>query len=121
MFAEVSAFGEVLSQQAVGVFVRAALPRALWVAEVDGQPSVDAKLCVLSHLCSLVPRQRPTELLGQGRDRRGDRVPDGFGAVPSQRWPVLGPGLVVSVEAREVEEHGEPGGSLDQRSDRRAA
>ena len=28
---------------------------------VDGQPSVDAKLCVLSHLCSLVPRQRPAE------------------------------------------------------------
>ena len=118
MFAEVRAFGEVLSQQAVGVFVGAALPRALWVAEVDGQASVDAKLCVLSHLCSLVPCQRPAELLGQGRDRRSDRVPDGFGAVASQRWTVLRPGLAVSLEAGEVEQHGEPGSSLHEGSDR---
>ena len=121
MFAEVSALWEVLSQQAVGVFVRAALPRALRVAEVDGQASVDAQPCVLSHLCSLVPCQRPAELLGQGRDRRSDRVPDGFGTVSSQRWTVLGPGLVVFIKAGEVGQRREPGGPLDQRSDRRTA
>ena len=114
-------FGKYCLTQAVGVFVRAALPRALRVAEVDGQASVDAQPCVLSHLCSLVPCQRPAELLGQGRDRRSDRVPDGFGTVSSQRWTVLGPGLVVFVKAGEVEQRREPGGPLDQRSDRRTA
>ncbi len=63
VFGEVSPFWEVLSQQAVGVFVHAPLPRAMRVAEVDGQARVDAELRVLSHLRSLVPCQRPAELL----------------------------------------------------------
>src|SRR5512143_4328511 len=41
--AQVGALGEVLAEQAVGVFVRAALLGAVRVAEVDGQPGVDAE------------------------------------------------------------------------------
>jgi len=48
VFAEVGAFGEILAQQPVGVFVRAALPGAVRVTEVDGQTSVDTQLGVLS-------------------------------------------------------------------------
>jgi hypothetical protein len=47
MSTEVSALGEVLAQQSVRVLVRAALPRALRVAEEYLQPCVDA-LCLLN-------------------------------------------------------------------------
>ena len=87
---EVSPFGEVLAQQAVGVLVRAALPRTAGVAEEDVQPSVDA-----------VERARPSPRLGprsgtdeadQGAsDRRCDRIPYGFGAMPRKRQTVLDP------------------------------
>src|SRR5829696_9333909 len=55
VLAEVGASREVLAQQAVGVLVGAALPRAVRVAEVDGQPGVDAQPRVLGHLGALVP------------------------------------------------------------------
>src|SRR3954452_22658765 len=62
--AEVGALREVLSQQPVCVLVRAALPRAVRVAEVDRHASLDPELGVLGHLRSPIPRQRPSELLG---------------------------------------------------------
>lgn len=43
VFAEVGTFGEVLPEQAIGVFVRAPLPRALWVAKVDFQSAIDTQ------------------------------------------------------------------------------
>ena len=42
--AEVVSFGEILAYQAVGVFVDAALPWAVWVGEVD----LDAGVAVSS-------------------------------------------------------------------------
>ena len=54
---EVSTFGEVLTQQAVGVLVRAALPRTAGVAEEYLQPGVETELGVLGHLRTLVPGQ----------------------------------------------------------------
>lgn len=45
---QVSALGEVLAQEAIGVLVGAALPRAVWVAEVDRQSCLDSQLDVLS-------------------------------------------------------------------------
>src|SRR6266540_2029292 len=56
--AEVGAAGEVLAEQAVGVFVRAALPGAVGVAEVDVDAGVDPQLGVLGHLRALIPGQR---------------------------------------------------------------
>src|SRR4051812_18375921 len=62
--AEVGALWKVLAQQPVGVLVRAALPGAVGIAEVDRHASLDPELGVLGHLRSLIPRQRPSELLG---------------------------------------------------------
>ena len=87
---QVGAFGEVLAQQAVGVFVGAPLPWAVWVTEVDLEPGVDAELGVLGHLGALVPGERVAELVGQRGDHSGDLVADRFGAVTGQCGPVLG-------------------------------
>ena len=56
---QVGALGEVLAQQPVGVLVGAALPRAVWIAEVDRQAGLDPQLRVVCHLGALIPGQRP--------------------------------------------------------------
>src|SRR4051812_15562493 len=62
--AEVGALWKVLAQQPVGVLVRATLPGAVRVAEVDRHASLDPELGVLGHFRSLIPRQRLSQLLG---------------------------------------------------------
>src|ERR1019366_8902371 len=118
--AEVGALGEVLAQQAVGVLVGAALPRTARVAEEDLQAGREAEFGVPGHLGALIPGQRSTQLLGQRRDRRSDRVADGFGAVSCERWAVLDAHLTMAGHAWQVEEDREPGGAFNQRADRRA-
>src|SRR4051794_37759812 len=49
---EVGPLGEVLAQQPVGILVRATLPGALRIAEVDLKTRVDPQACVLRHLRS---------------------------------------------------------------------
>ena len=90
--AQVGALGKVPAQQAVGVLIRAALPGAMRIAEVDPQSGDDVELSVLRHLGALVPGQRPAQLLGQGHDRCGDRVPDSLGAVSGQRRAIVASG-----------------------------
>ena len=63
-------FWKILAQRSVGVLVGAALPWAVRIAEIDLDASVDLQACVLSHLSSLIPSQRPTQLLRQGDDLR---------------------------------------------------
>src|SRR5213592_3118325 len=53
--AEISAPWEVLAQEAVDVFVAAALPGAVWIAEVDLDAGVDPQPGVLGHLRALIP------------------------------------------------------------------
>src|ERR1039458_3136281 len=65
---QVGALREVLTQQTVCVLVGASLPGTVRIAEVDGEVRCDPELRVLSHLGTLIPRQRPPELLGQCRD-----------------------------------------------------
>src|SRR3954452_12150413 len=60
--AEVGALWKVLAQQPVGVLVRAALPGAVRVAEVDLHASIDPQLRVLAQLRSLIPGQRASQL-----------------------------------------------------------
>ena len=116
---KIGALREVLAQEPVGVLIRPALPRAVRVTEVDREPGVDAELRVLSHLGALVPGERPTELVGERPDHPGDLVADGLGAVPSERWPVLHPGLLaVAFQSWKVEQHREPGGALHEGADR---
>src|SRR5215211_513778 len=62
--AEVSALGEVLPQQPVGVLVRATLPRAVRIADVDRHARLDPELGVLGHFRSLIPGQRSSQLFG---------------------------------------------------------
>src|SRR3954464_14946259 len=62
--AEVGALWKVLPQQPVGVLVRATLPGAVGIAEVDLHASVDPQLRVLGHLRSLIPGQRSSQLFG---------------------------------------------------------
>src|SRR6202158_3732751 len=89
MHTQICALREVLSQQTVCVLVGAALPWALGIAEVDMQPCVDAQARVLAHLCALVPRQRLTELLGEGSHSARDRIADRLCSVARGSGPVL--------------------------------
>ena len=94
MLAEIGAFREVLAQQAVGVFVRCALPWAVWVAEEDGNAGVDSQLCVLGHLRTLVPSQRTAELVGQRDHRSADRLSDSLCTVAGESWSIFYPQLI---------------------------
>ncbi len=58
---EIHPLREVLQQETVGVFVRAPLPRTLWITEVNLDVGVQAKAFVLSHLLASIPRQRLVE------------------------------------------------------------
>ena len=119
MSAEIGAFGEVLSEETVGVLVGATLPRCLGVAEVDIEIGVYSELSVLGHLGSLVPGQRLAELLRQGGDRLSDRVADGLGAMTGERGPVVDSLLLaVAWHAGKVQQHREPGRALNKRPDR---
>src|SRR5215211_5602344 len=89
MDAEVGAFREVLPQQPVGVLVRAALPRAVGIAEVDVDACVDLQARVLGHLGALIPGQRPSKLLRQGDDRARNGVANRRGAMSGERGSVL--------------------------------
>src|SRR5262245_51138328 len=121
MLAEVCALREILTKQSVGVLVRAALPWALRIAEIDRKPCVDAQPRVLSHLCALVPRQRAAQMFGQRRDRGGDRVTDCFSSVPGERGTILDPKLfAVSFHARQMQQHREARRALYQGPDRGA-
>jgi hypothetical protein len=52
---QVGTLGQVLAEQAVGVLVGAALPRAARVTEVDLDAGVDGELGVLGHLPAVIP------------------------------------------------------------------
>src|SRR6185437_3249507 len=81
---QVGALGEVLAQQAVRIFVGAALPRAMRIAEVNRQSCLDAQLNVLRHFRALIPRQRSAQLLRQRADRSGDGISDRLRTVAGQ-------------------------------------
>ena len=93
--AEIRAFWNVLSQQAVGIFGAPALPGrrfarqicregALWAAEIDFQPRIDLELRMLGHLRSRFPSQRAPKIRRTSHDFPGDSVADGFSARVSQ-------------------------------------
>ncbi len=54
---KVCSLWKVLAEKTIGVFVAAALPRALRVAEIDVETGVDPELGMLGHLGALVPGQ----------------------------------------------------------------
>ncbi|EDP61099.1 Integrase, catalytic region [alpha proteobacterium BAL199] len=122
VLAKVCALREVLSQQAVGVFVGSSLPRAVRIAEVDLDACIDLQVNMLGHLDTLVPGQRPAELFRQGHDRADNGVPNRLGTMASERRPVLHTWRAAVVRhARQVQQHCEPCRALDEGADGRTA
>src|SRR3954451_44731 len=77
---EARSLREVLAKQAVGVLVRAPLPGALGIAEVDLDPGLDREAPVLRHLRALIPGERAAKLGRQGADALLERLTDLDGA-----------------------------------------
>src|SRR4051812_16425931 len=78
---QIGALGEVLPEQTVGVFVGAAVPGGMRVAEVDLQAGRNLDPAVVEHLVALIPGQRsaqPSREPGEGADQG---VADRLGAV----------------------------------------
>jgi len=77
---QVGAFGEVMTQEAVGVFIARTLPRAPRGAEVHGHVQRLGEVSVLGHLLALIPRQRSAKLWWEASERPSDGVADAFRA-----------------------------------------
>src|SRR6266581_1254894 len=54
---EICSSREILSQQAIGVLVAAALPRTAWIAEIDLHLGGHREALVVSHLLAAIPGQ----------------------------------------------------------------
>jgi hypothetical protein len=94
----------------------------LRIAEVDLQTCINLQARVLSHLGSLVPSQRSSQLLGQGSNRARDCLAYSFGSMAGERRTILYASfLTVTYHARQVQQHGEPRLALDQGSNGGAA
>src|SRR5262249_51743576 len=91
---------EILSQQAVGVLVAAALPRTTWIAEIDLHVGGDGEVLVVSHLLASIPGQGAALPVGQ------------FAQVVTERGYYGRCGL-----ARDFEKHHKARMALDQRRD----
>lgn len=65
MYRQISAFWKILPQQAVGIFVWAALPRAVWVTKVDVDIGCPREVFVPRHLGSTIPCKRSVEFFGK--------------------------------------------------------
>jgi len=101
--AEVHAFGQVLADQAVGVFIAAALPRAVGIAEehVDLEPL--GQRFVQRHLAALVVGQRFAQRFGHRLQAAGEALERGLG-----------------VAAGQIDQHDVAACTLDQGTHRRA-
>ena len=87
------------------VLVGSALPRLVWIAEVDLDAGGDRELRVVGHLLALVPGDAAAQLRRQRADRLPHRLFHAGGVAP----------------VRQVQQHHVAGGPLDQGSDRGAA
>src|SRR5215475_13471878 len=100
---EVGALGEVFAEQAVDVFVAAALPGCVGVGEVDGDAGGGGDALVLGEFFAAVPGEGLGEPGRQGAHVLDDGVGDGGGVAPAGQ-----------------REQGEvPGGALDDGADGR--
>ena len=86
------------------------------VGEVDGMPVSTLNCCVLRELFASVPCQGSAELFGQCCHLGGEGVLHRDCPVAGEGGSILG-GVLVSIAlfTRQVDQHREPGGPLDQR------
>ena len=89
MGTEIGAFGKVLAQQSVGVFIAAALPRALWIAEEYLDAGVSFQLLMLRHLSTLIPGQRFAQVPGERLNGFGHGISNSFSSMTCKRRTVL--------------------------------
>src|ERR1017187_7910772 len=61
---QVGSLGKILSQQTVGVLIGSALPRALWITEVDVDIGRQRKSSMIRKFLAPVPGQRLIQLIG---------------------------------------------------------
>lgn len=61
---EIDALGQVLAEQAVGILVGSALPRALGIAEVDLGIGGKGEASMIGEFLAPVPGQRAAEIAG---------------------------------------------------------
>jgi hypothetical protein len=88
------------------------------ITEVDLHTRVNLQTCVLSRLSSLIPSQRPTQLLRQGDDRVRDGVAHCLGTMSAECRSVLHTNLVAMFRhARQVQQQGEARRALHQGAD----
>src|SRR6266487_1868509 len=80
----IRAFREVLPQQAVGILIRAPLPRRMRMREEHGDVGFEGQRGVLGHLRALVPGDRPEQARRHVRQGLDDAIADG-GGVPAVR------------------------------------
>ena len=73
---QIRSLRQVLANQAVGVFVRSALPRAMRVAEVNVKAQLGAKCFMQSHLTALVVGHGFTQALGDTFKAPGEALHD---------------------------------------------
>ena len=78
------AFGEVLANESVGILVRAPLPRAPRVSEVDLHAGINRELLVFAHLLALIVGERFGNLSRQNAKLFGIRFPDTLGILGFQ-------------------------------------
>ena len=76
---EIDAVRQILPQQAIGVLVGAPLPRALRIAEVDGDVGGQGEALVVGEFFSAIPGERLIEFVGQFSRLPDQRCYDGFG------------------------------------------
>jgi hypothetical protein len=120
--AQIRSLRKILTQQAVCVFIRAALPRAARITKIDFDTRIQPQLGMLRHFSALVPSQRATQLLRQLDDCSRDGIADSFGAMPCECGSVLDAGLTaVALHARQMNKERETRRPLYQCADRRTA
>ncbi|MDB5648907.1 MAG: hypothetical protein JWL62_427 [Hyphomicrobiales bacterium] len=52
---EVGALRKILAKKPIGVFVGAALPWAVWIAEINVKAGSDPQMSMLGHFGALIP------------------------------------------------------------------
>ena len=99
---EVGSFGQVLAEQAVGVFADAPLPGSVWMGEVDGDSGIFRQGLVVSHLRALVEGHGTAQLAIEAVEYLGE-----------------GLGRDVGLAAVQLHQGNKQGGAFDQRADLR--
>src|SRR5438477_10661464 len=112
--------GKYWRSRSVSVLVGAGLPGDVRIAEIDPHARIDLEARVLGHLSSLIPSQRPAQLLRQGDDRARNGITYGLGAMTGEWGPVLHASLVAMARhAWQVQQKSEARRALHQGTDRR--